>query len=64
MQLRHSAMESGRVKTLPYRGIAEKTPGRGNLPGVNRTVLNYRYLAVLTLTPGPMVEATVQERIY
>ena len=41
-----------------------KTPGRGYLPGVNRTVLNYRYLAVLTLTPGPMVEATVQERIY
>ena len=25
---------------------------------------NYRYLAVVTFTPGPMVEATVQERIY
>ena len=25
---------------------------------------NYRYLAVETFTPGPMVEATVQERIY
>ena len=24
----------------------------------------YRYLVVLTLTPGPMVETTVQERIY
>lgn len=26
--------------------------------------INYIYLAVETLTPGPMVEATVQERIY
>ena len=25
---------------------------------------NYRYLEVETLTPGPMVEATVQERMY
>ena len=24
----------------------------------------YQYLAVLTLTPGPMVEAMTQERIY
>lgn len=26
--------------------------------------MNYRYFAVETFTPGPMVEATVQERIY
>ena len=26
--------------------------------------VDYTYLEVETLTPGPMVEATVQERIY
>ena len=36
------------------------------LPGCRciREESNYRYLAVETFTPGPMVEATVQERIY
>ena len=34
-----------------------------SLAGVVASI-DYRYLAVETLTPGPMVEATVQERIY
>ena len=41
----------------------EKHP-EGEPSGCKMLYLNYRYLAVLTLTPGPMVEATVQERIY
>ena len=42
-----------------------KNPGRRTFRVVFVSeIINYRYLAVLTLTPGPMVEATVQERIY
>ena len=43
----------------------QKTPGRKTFRVIIVSEIdNYRYLAVLTLTPGPMVEATVQERIY
>ena len=39
-----------------------KTPGCESIRGV--TISAYRYLEVETFTPGPMVETTVQERIY
>ena len=49
---------SGQLK--PVR----KNPPDAARQGDNGSFIAYRYLAVLTLTPGPMVEATVQERIY
>ena len=47
------------------KGFFDKlnTPGRLKRPGVF-FAFAYRYLAVETLTPGAMVEATVQDRIY
>ena len=42
--------------------INNKTPAGENLREC--FVSNYRYLEVLTFTPGPMVETTVQDLIY
>ena len=43
--------------------MSKQKPRIPKYPG-NMCNKNYRYLAVETLTPGPMEEATVQERIY
>ena len=48
----------------PCRSLLNKhkTPGCFRIRGF--TISAYRYLEVETFTPGPMVETTVQERIY
>ena len=42
----------------------KENPGYRQAVSGKKESANYRYLAVETLTPGPMVEATVQDLIY
>ena len=49
---------------FPGQGADAKIPLMRRHQGDNGIYRAYRYLEVLTFTPGPMVETTVQERIY